>query len=100
MRPLTNREMWAKYIGFDIPTQHRSSDNVTTKEPRYGYIDGGIILGKAVAITRREFEEISYDEWDYVKAMLVTIPNLVAEEDIDRQVTLIDSTIPVITSLV
>lgn len=102
MHPLGWKDIWANYmafVDFGTPMQYGPTDNVTTKSPRDGYIDGGLVLRRSMKITRHELYATSYDDWEYFKSMTTALPNVIIEEDIDRQLTLISTAVPVITSL-
>ena len=102
MNPLSWKDLWTDYMAFvdpGEPIRHRTTDNVTTKFPRKGYVDGGLILSKPVVISQREFHNMSYEEWQRLKPLLDSIPNLVVEEERDQQLTMLSCVTPVITSM-
>lgn len=73
--------------------------NITTKKPRDGYIDAGVIMTKGWTITRVEMENMEKSEWNIMLDWIDAMDNIVVEEMVDRQMLWVYDKIPCITSV-
>lgn len=102
---INHNNLFGQMLNDDYPswkaesTAEEPTDNITTKEPRAGYIDGGVVLTKGITITREFMEECSMDEWNHIDKWTASMQNIVVEEVLDRRLLWVYNTTPCITSM-
>lgn len=79
-------------------------DNISTNEPRPGFIDGGIILAQTFTITKADYIEMELHEWaqlsDWIDSMdNLEVNNLAANSPEMPDIFHVYSVTPTITSL-
>ena len=72
---------------------------ITTSEPRKGYINAGIDLSEGVSLTRKDFDEMSAEEWNDLGDLIDAWPNLEVNEILPGKLSYLYSDRAVITTL-
>lgn len=85
--------------GQPKPETKTNNTRVTNKQPRAGYVDGGIVLAESFVITRKDFDEMTVDEWDQLKDFIEGMPNIAANEVVTDKVYHFYNEIPTITTM-
>lgn len=88
----------------DPRTDDYTNTKITTKKPREGYIDAGIVLTKGFFITREQFEDMELYEWEQIKDWAESMDNIRVDELVrdsftDGRLLWIYDAVPNITSL-
>lgn len=79
--------------------ERRPEDNITTREPRKGYIDAGIVLTKGIILTREQMDSCPTDEWKEFSDFVDGMVNIYADEIYENKVMHIYSVVPTITNM-
>lgn len=73
--------------------------NITTKSPRAGFIDGGIILKEGFILTDKMREDAPVDEWNVLSDFIDRMANIVADPILERKLYHVYDAVPVITTM-